>query len=251
MDLADLRKIALKEKIPQAIIEKDYVLSVALHELFKSTLQKHIIFKGGTALKKIYFPEARFSEDLDFTVIGLTKSEILVELRNLFENKRIQNVLFIVLEEAKTREGLRLAIKFRFVLGQEQRIRFDFSFRGNLISAPVEKEIIDNYSIGKSVLKVLIFEEMFAEKIHALGSRIAPRDLYDVWFLFGQGLAPDKGMIEKKFAYYHEKLDLHKIEANFPQMKGRWHQDLRQLMSNVPDFDQVSKEVLEKLIKST
>jgi len=31
-------------------------------------LCENLVFRGGTALKKIYFPEFRFSEDLDFVV---------------------------------------------------------------------------------------------------------------------------------------------------------------------------------------
>lgn len=51
-------------------IEKDYVLSwillgVAHHE----QLREVMVFKGGTALKKIYFEDYRFSEDLDFTLL--------------------------------------------------------------------------------------------------------------------------------------------------------------------------------------
>ena len=50
-------------------IEKDYILSwilkgIAQHE----QLSKVIAFKGGTVLKKIYFEDYRFSEDLDFTL---------------------------------------------------------------------------------------------------------------------------------------------------------------------------------------
>ncbi len=52
-------------------IEKDYILSwilkgIAQHE----KLSKIIVFKGGTVLKKIYFEDYRFSEDLDFTLIN-------------------------------------------------------------------------------------------------------------------------------------------------------------------------------------
>ena len=52
-------------------IEKDYILSwilkgIAQHE----QLSKTIVFKGGTVLKKIYFEDYRFSEDLDFTLIN-------------------------------------------------------------------------------------------------------------------------------------------------------------------------------------
>lgn len=53
-------------------IEKDYILSwilkgIAQHE----QLSKVIAFKGGTVLKKIYFENYRFSEDLDFTLINV------------------------------------------------------------------------------------------------------------------------------------------------------------------------------------
>lgn len=51
-------------------IEKDYILSwilfgISQHEL----LSKAVVFKGGTVLKKIYFEDYRFSEDLDFTLL--------------------------------------------------------------------------------------------------------------------------------------------------------------------------------------
>ena len=35
-----------------------------------SAIRDSWIFKGGTSLKKCWFPEYRFSEDLDFTVHG-------------------------------------------------------------------------------------------------------------------------------------------------------------------------------------
>ena len=58
------------KKAPMHVIEKDYALSyvlagIALHP----KLAHSLIFKGGTALKKIFFGDYRFSEDLDFSVI--------------------------------------------------------------------------------------------------------------------------------------------------------------------------------------
>lgn len=50
------------------IIEKDYILSWILAGIAANVkLQNELIFKGGTALKKCYFGNYRFSEDLDFT----------------------------------------------------------------------------------------------------------------------------------------------------------------------------------------
>ncbi|MBI5046809.1 nucleotidyl transferase AbiEii/AbiGii toxin family protein, partial [Candidatus Micrarchaeota archaeon] len=164
MEITDLKKISAREGIPQAVVEKDYVLSVVLNEISKLKLRENIVFKGGTAIKKIYFHEARFSEDLDFTVLGVTKTEILKELKNGFQDKEVANVRFISLEDEGTRAGLRLSLKYVSFLDHPQRIRFDFSFRNNLVMEPIEKEVLDSYSLDKASIKVLKIEEIFAEK---------------------------------------------------------------------------------------
>ena len=56
----------VSRKIPVGIIEKDYVLSLALSLLSNSEMIDHIIFKGGTAIKKMYFPDLRFPHALFF-----------------------------------------------------------------------------------------------------------------------------------------------------------------------------------------
>lgn len=65
---ATLQKIANAKKVRDKQIEKDYILSWILHGLSQeSFLKNNLVFKGGTALKKFYFQDYRFSEDLDFT----------------------------------------------------------------------------------------------------------------------------------------------------------------------------------------
>ena len=57
--------------LPWEIIERDYILSWILAGIGDNgKLHNGLIFKGGTALKKCYFGEYRFSEDLDFTAKG-------------------------------------------------------------------------------------------------------------------------------------------------------------------------------------
>ena len=54
--------------IPWEIIERDYLLSWILAGIGQTeSLHDTLIFKGGTALKKCWFGEYRFSEDLDFS----------------------------------------------------------------------------------------------------------------------------------------------------------------------------------------
>ena len=63
-------RLALKglRRIPEKVLELDYCLAWFLIGLSKTTLREYMVFKGGTALKRCYFPEYRFSEDLDFSL---------------------------------------------------------------------------------------------------------------------------------------------------------------------------------------
>ncbi len=56
-------------------IEKDYILSWILQGIAQhKQLSETLVFKGGTVLKKVYFKDYRFSEDLDFTLLENTVS---------------------------------------------------------------------------------------------------------------------------------------------------------------------------------
>jgi len=44
-------------------------LTWILHAIAASPLQGKLVFKGGTAINKMYVSEYRFSEDLDFTIL--------------------------------------------------------------------------------------------------------------------------------------------------------------------------------------
>lgn len=51
-----------------AMLEKDYALNCLLDGIEKvRKLHLGLVFKGGTALRKVYFPNWRHSEDLDFS----------------------------------------------------------------------------------------------------------------------------------------------------------------------------------------
>lgn len=78
---AEIRRQAGACGVDPMLIEKDYVLGCYLHFLGQNReAQNHWIFKGGTCLKKCYFQEYRFSEDLDFTIKKDIKKESLHKL---------------------------------------------------------------------------------------------------------------------------------------------------------------------------
>jgi Nucleotidyl transferase AbiEii toxin, Type IV TA system len=67
----EIQSIAGKQGVRDTQIEKDYVISWVMYGIANNAfLNENLAFKGGTVLKKVYFPSYRFSEDLDFTFIG-------------------------------------------------------------------------------------------------------------------------------------------------------------------------------------
>ena len=246
---SELKRAAVKEGIPQAVMEKDIALSATLRVISESKMTKHLVFKGGTAIKKVYFKEARFSEDLDFSVFEATKGQCVDMLRDALEGTRIESIEFEKIDEEETSAGLKTSVRFIGPLAHPQRIRFDLSFRDNQVEEPTRRRIIDSYGFGLTEFQVMSLEEILAEKLHALGSRSAARDLYDVWFLLGKGVEVDEGILEKKFAYYDEKFDAEKTIVNARQSKEYWTRDLRNLLRELPEYDALEKTVERRILE--
>lgn len=63
-----LRKVRLHTGVQWHVLERDYLMSWILAGVRRMPLlHDTLVFKGGTALRKCYFENYRFSEDLDFT----------------------------------------------------------------------------------------------------------------------------------------------------------------------------------------
>jgi predicted nucleotidyltransferase component of viral defense system len=68
---AQLRRLARELDVRLGYAEKNYVNSWILWAIHMSPYGENLLFKGGTALSKLYFPETwRYSENLDFGVAG-------------------------------------------------------------------------------------------------------------------------------------------------------------------------------------
>lgn len=62
--------------VPHHTVLKDYALTYILAGIASvPDLAEGMAFKGGTALRKCYFPDYRYSEDLDFSADGRTWDE--------------------------------------------------------------------------------------------------------------------------------------------------------------------------------
>jgi len=65
---AEIRRSAAAANVDPMVIDLDYSLGWFLLGMLKTGSRfGNLVFKGGTCLRKCYFPDYRFSEDLDFT----------------------------------------------------------------------------------------------------------------------------------------------------------------------------------------
>jgi predicted nucleotidyltransferase component of viral defense system len=64
-----LRAKARERGVRLDILEKDYALSYLLAAISEIPAFDAIVLKGGTALKKAYYADYRFSQDLDYSTL--------------------------------------------------------------------------------------------------------------------------------------------------------------------------------------
>ena len=70
MTQKEIENIAKEKQVSKSTIDKDWMLAHFLNAMYSfKDIRQNFIFKGGTCLKKCYFEDYRFSEDLDFTLL--------------------------------------------------------------------------------------------------------------------------------------------------------------------------------------
>jgi hypothetical protein len=77
---AEIRRYAARWRVDPMVVDLDYSLGWFLAALTSAGMPANVLrFKGGTCLRKCYFPDYRFSEDLDFTAATYVASDTLTD----------------------------------------------------------------------------------------------------------------------------------------------------------------------------
>src|SRR3989344_2194632 len=223
-------------------IEKNYFQDLFLFYLYRKT--NKFIFKGGTALYKIYnLP--RFSEDLDFSLIEHISSDdaekIIKEIAENSSNFKIRSI--------KTTKGsLLIKINCNGILTKQKTLRIDINFKNEIIKGfNVRNYISDYIDINPFSIRILKPEETISEKIHSIISRDKARDLYVLFFLI-RIEEFDKALVEEKLKIFGIKYDKKVLEKKIINLKTIWEKELKTfILGELPDFDSVKDFVLGKI----
>ncbi|MGO9953033.1 MAG: nucleotidyl transferase AbiEii/AbiGii toxin family protein [Dissulfurispiraceae bacterium] len=253
------------------VIEKDYILGWLLAGISNHPeLSASWAFKGGTCLKKCYFETYRFSEDLDFTLtsgehqdesflVGAFK-EIAIWVYNASGIEVPSELIrFDVYTNPRGKISVQGRIAYRGPLrpsGDLPRIKLDLTDDEILVLAPVSSEVSHPYSDkpdGGIYVPCYCFEEVFAEKIRALGERLRPRDLYDVVHLHRhdstrQGRELILSTLERKCAFKGISVPTMESLESKPErieLETEWDNMLGHQVPVLPPFEQFWKELPE------
>ena len=249
MDENELRRISGRENIPVGILEKDYVLSVMLIHLRYLGILDYLVFKGGTAIKKIYYPKTRFSEDLDFNYYEIGREEIFQQIEdNLNHNIKESGIEFTGTKDLNYSDtGLTFRIGYVGLLQHKNSIKLDFSGREKLLEPMYEGEILHDYKNLKNIDGIKIpsmsIKGILAEKCRALMMRAESKDLFDIWFLINQGVDFDLDLVRKKHEGYKENWDKKEYQNRLNTLKNTWQRDLESFLDQVPKLERVEKDL--------
>lgn len=244
-------------------IEKDYILSWILFGISKhEQLSKTIVFKGGTVLKKVYFEDYRFSEDLDFTLLNaeISNEQIFAWFNEVFEFiKDEANIPLEIIDNNEHEDGgINFYISYIGPLGGQgnnKRVKVDISRSEQLVFEPIMNDVFIGYSdLEEHKLLCYPLEEVLVEKMRSVMQRMQARDFYDIWYMLEEHeMDADFYLIEFEAKCKSKDL-LHtdfpkKLDERLPQYKGRWKSSMSEQIKDLPDFEQVEREVKKHLKK--
>lgn len=260
-----------------AVLERDYLFSwilaaIGTHEVLRETL----IFKGGTALKKCYFGNYRFSEDLDFSaLLGAPRGQDLEtaidvvcrDAAKMIDEYAPVQIHWERYTEKEPHPGGQEAFTMRAQLPWQRqpqtRVLIEIAVDEKVIRTPCRRTVIHDYGEPVHVeLLAYTLEEIIAEKLRAIlqhqekleergWSRSRARDYYDIWRILGayqdqldlngfKSLLQDKCQIRE--VSFQDADDFFQAKM-LAYVERTWDQWLGKLVPQLPSFETVTSEL--------
>jgi predicted nucleotidyltransferase component of viral defense system len=267
--------------IPWEILERDYVLSWLLAGISQvEALHDTLIFKGGTALKKCFFGDYRFSEDLDFSAMGDVPIGEGMEQAIREACDRAARLLDefapveIVCERYTEREPhpggqetFTIRVRLPWHRAPQTRVMVETALDEKILKPVQKRSIIHDYGEPLAArVKVYALEEIVAEKLRAIlqhvemlqergWTRSRARDYYDLWRVLGAfqerlDFSGFSDFLRSKCTVRNVSFDgpddfFQEIMLNY--VEKTWQQWLGPLIPDLPDFETVIVDLQPKI----
>jgi uncharacterized protein len=260
--LANRLAAGCARRIPEAVLERDYCIAWFLVGASRTNLPKLVAFKGGTALRRCYFADSRFSEDLDFTLLPEAKlSDALKEFEAAYVETQKESGITISHSRSEPEQGVNshtFYIAYEGPLPAMQKpkeIKVDITLKEKVVFELEQKPVMRSYEEfadlpEDAIITIYSLNEIAAEKTVALldKARTEPRDLYDLCFLIEGGFVK----LEEIVHAIDEKLTFRgktpaEVTPNFKskeaRLKALWTGRLAHQMITLPHFEETYRAV--------
>jgi predicted nucleotidyltransferase component of viral defense system len=202
-----------------ANVERDYVFGWLLKGIFENDyLRQELVFKGGNCLRKGYYPETRFSSDLDFSAPQEIDLERMAhEINNAcIEAGRACGVKFLIDRNTfmpgpridRERQSYKGSVYFTDFFGKADNltisVKIDVTEFDRLYLPAVTRQLIHPYSDAgacSTELRCMALEEIVANKMKCLIQRRHSHDLFDLVYaaFINRSIALDRGLVLRTF----------------------------------------------------
>ena len=243
----ELIRIARLNRLTPYQQEKHYIQIQILRSIYSHTTRE-LVFKGGSALW-ITYRLNRFSEDMDFTLSGRVdlqrlSSMVKRDLELLGIRSRIR-----ILKDDRYTYTFRIGAEGPLYTREIERcyVRVEVSRREHPLMEPRIINI-DTVYPDTPIFQVVVMslEEMLAEKVRAIFTRMYARDVYDLWYMVERlKVMPRLKLIASKLSTYGLRFSMEAFEGKVEEKRDIWTDELRPLViGRVPPFEEAKSSIL-------
>lgn len=264
--ITEINDVVSKFEVPAETIEKDYIISWILHCLSKSKLREDFIFYGGTAIKRIYFDNHRFSEDIDLISSKNFSADSILKEMSVLQQALEEANLFLEIDHNSIiiqKDRMQLLVRYsgyEEITGAPKQVRIDYAMNMDLYGHVIVAKILPSYSDLKNsnrTLQVMSLNTILANKLGLLtdSTRNEPRDVFDIWFLlhrakqFEFDFSQVCQIYKEKYGYF-PSLTILMPYLQAPSLEANWALRLSAQIAKLPPIKEVTKQIklqLEKL----
>jgi predicted nucleotidyltransferase component of viral defense system len=219
IDQEEIEAQAERLDVHVANVERDYVFGWLLKAFYENDyLARLLVFKGGNCMRKAFYPNTRFSSDLDFSVsTGIDPERFQAEINRACLTAQAacgvkfatdRNTFIAATALDRLRQSYKGKVYFWDFHDQPDEIlisvRLDMTDFDRLFLAVAPRPLIHSYSdadLCRAELQCMALEELLANKLKCLIQRRHSYDLFDLVYaaFFERSITVDRGLVLRTF----------------------------------------------------
>ena len=179
-------------------ILREYLQVKFLAGLYSLGAAGKLSFIGGTSLRLLHGID-RFSEDLDFDNLGLSRPDLSNLIVDVSERFRRENIAVEV--SAKLKEGIsyhnlrfpKLLFDLKITTNPKEKLMIKIDYSNQWKGQKTETVLLSKYGFIEQIITNPL-SQIMVQKLAAYVNRrqTQPRDMYDLVWLYSRGARPDR-----------------------------------------------------------